>query len=252
MALVHLNGSDLYCETVGAGEPVLFLHGGFCSLESLRPQYDAVAQRFSAHAFERAGHGRSADIEGDYSYEQGVADALAYLDVHGLDSVHIVGYSDGANIGLMLALAHPHRVRSLVAISGNLDPTGFAGAVPGTVELSAIPDATPTPTLDSTRLAYEALSPDGPGHADAVLAKLVHLWTTEPHIALASLASIAAPCLIVSADRDTIRPDHSLLIAASIPGARLCIVPGATHGLIEHRSSFVTFVILDFLAGVSA
>ena len=54
----------------------------------------------------------------------------------------------------------------------------------------------------------------------------------------------------MSGDRDHIRVDHSLLIAASIPGAQLAIVPGTTHALISERPDFVNALIRDFLAGV--
>jgi len=248
-----INGTELYSEVDGEGEPVLLLHGGFCSLESLRAQSDALVPRYEVHAFERPGHGRSADIDEEYSYELGLADTVAYLDARGLESVHVIGYSDGAILALMLALEHPERVRSVVSISGNLDPSAFDRS--GEHErllLSAEPAATTEPGAsedqpDLERRHYERLSPDGPQHADVVLEKLFRLWTTEPNIDAARLASIAAPTLIVAGDRDSIRPDHSLLMAASIPGARLCIVPGASHGLLAEQPELISRVIGDFL-----
>jgi len=247
MTYLPLNGVDLYSEEAGAGDPVLLLHGGFCSLESLRAQSDALASDHRVLAFERAGHGRSADIEGEYSYARGVSDAVAYLDALGVDSAHVIGYSDGGIIGLLLALEHPHRVRSLVAISANLDPSGFTHS-PEAAGMPVLDAPESTPEGDE-RMHYDALSPDGPAHADVVLEKLFRLWTTEPNIDPADLARITAPTLVVSGDRDSIRPDHSLLIAASIPGAQLCIVPGATHGLVAERPAFLAAVIREFLAG---
>ncbi|MEV6304941.1 alpha/beta hydrolase [Actinoplanes sp. NPDC051861] len=241
MAWVRIGDADLYAEEAGTGEPVLLLHGGFCSLESLRAQSDALVADHRVFAFERPGHGRSADIAEDYDYARGVADTLAYLDAAGLESAHVVGYSDGAIIGLMLALDHPARVRSLVAISANLDPSAFTDTDTDTGES----DTEPRPDVE--RMHYERLSPDGPGHADVVLAKLFRLWTTEPHIDPRELARITAPVLVMAADRDTIRPDHSLLIARSIPGAQLCIVPGTTHNLVAERPELISILIRDFL-----
>lgn len=54
----------------------------------------------------------------------------------------------------------------------------------------------------------------------------------------------------MSADRDTIRPDHSLVMAASISGAQLCIVPGATHDLVADRPALVNLVVTEFLGGL--
>ena len=233
----------LYAEVAGTGEPVLLLHGGFCSLESLRAQSDALIQDHQVHAFERPGHGRSPDIDGEYSYARGVAEALSYLDAAGLESAHIVGYSDGAIIGLLLAMDHPERVRSLTAISANLDPSIYADDAEET-KLDAI-EIEERPDLE--RAHYERLSPDGPEHAEVVLAKLFRLWTSEPHIDPADLSRIQAPVLVMSGDRDSIPPSHSLLIASSIPGAQLSIVPGTTHTLIAERPDLVNGLIRDFL-----
>jgi len=246
MGFLSILGNNLYSEVAGHGEPVLLLHGGFCSLESLRAQSDALASSYSVLAFERPGHGRSADIEGEYDYSQGVAETLAYLDANGIDSAHIVGYSDGAIIGLLLASLHPSRVRSLVAISGNLDPSGFTFSAEGQPVLS--PDL--VTSEGSERAHYDALSPDGAAHGDVVMEKLFRLWTTQPSISPSSLASVTAPVLVMSGDHDTIRLDHSALIAASIPGAQLCVVPGASHALVAEKPEFIAGVIREFLAGV--
>ena len=259
MTYLRINEVDLYAEVDGTGAPVLLLHGGFCSLESMRALSDSLLPDYLVHAFERPGHGRSADIDEEYSYARGLADTVAYLDARGLDSVHVIGYSDGAILGLMLALDHPERVQSVVAISANLDPSAFSTAAdhqalvltPARRERPHDDDGQPCddqePAPDVERLHYERLSPNGPGHADVVLDKLFRLWTTEPNIQPADLARITAPALIVAGDRDSIRPDHSLQIAASIPGAQLCIVPGATHGLLAERPELVHQVIRGFL-----
>lgn len=251
MTYLSINGEELYSEVAGAGDPVLLLHGGFCSIEQLRGQSDALVADYQVFAFERSGHGRSADIDTDYSYARGIADTLAFLDAQGLESVHVIGYSDGAIIGLMLAMEHPERVRSLVAISANLDPDVFTPAAGNGPRLDSPPSAphiAGEPKPDLERMHYERLSPDGAGHADAVLAKLMRLWTSEPHIDPAHLAAVRAPTLILSGDRDSIPPAHSLLIAASIPGAQLAIVPGTGHGLIAERPELISTLIWDFLA----
>ena len=250
MTYLRINGVDLYSEVDGTGDPVLLLHGGFCSVEHLRAQSDALVPDYRVFAFERPGHGRSADVDEDFGYTRGVADTLAYLDAHGIESAHVIGYSDGAIIGLLLALEHQERVRSLVAISANLDPSAFTqseGAHGPVLDSPAPAAASAEPEPDVERMHYDALSPDGPEHADIVLAKLFTLWTTEPSIDPADLAKITARTLVMSGDRDTIRPDHSLLIAASIPGAQLCIVPGATHNLIAERPELISTLIREFL-----
>jgi len=241
-----VHGADLYYEVHGAGDPVLLVHGGFCSLEMMRPQLEALAAEYTVYAFERPGHGRSADVDGPIGYDRSVADTLGFMDAVGVTAPHIVGFSDGAIIGLLVALQHPGRIRSLVSISGNLDPAGFVADI-GSPEAEGADVADDT---DTTRELYDRLSPDGPGHADVVLAKLMHLWSTEPSIDPAELAAVTTPTLVMAGDHDVVRLDHTALIADSIPGARLCIVPGAGHGLIDERGPFVTFAVRDFLASL--
>jgi pimeloyl-ACP methyl ester carboxylesterase len=248
---LRINGVDLYSEVVGNGDAVLLLHGGFCSLENLREQGDALARDHRVYAFERPGHGRSADIGGPFSYARGVSDTIAYLDRMELSAVHVVGYSDGAIIGLLLALDHPDRVRSLISMSGNLDPSAFAHSDEA-AGVPVLPQPPETDHPDLERMHYERLSPDGPEHGDVVLGKLLELWASEPHISSADLARVAAPTLVISGDRDMIRPDHSTLIAASIPHAQLCIVPNASHDLIAERPELLKVFIGDFLRHVEA
>ena len=258
MTYLRINGVDLYAEVHGTGTPVLLLHGGFCSLEAMRAISDSLVPDYRVHAFERPGHGRSADISEEYSYARGLSDVLAYLDLQDLGPVHVIGYSDGAILSLLLALEHPGRISSVTAISANLDPSAFSTAAHQALVLTParsdrVPaadgnsESAPVAKPDMERLHYERLSPDGPEHAGVVLDKLFRLWTTEPNIDPADLTRISAPVLIMAGDRDSIRPDHSLLIAASIPGAQLCIVPGASHGLLAERPALISSVIRGFL-----
>lgn len=241
---VDLEGIAGYYEIHGSGDPVLLLHGGFCSLDTWSHQLPSLAEHYQVHAPERPGQGRTADRPGPVTFAGMVDDTLAYLDAVGLTDAHVVGFSDGAIIGLLLALDHPERVRSLVAISGNLDPSIFDAE---TVE--AEEDA-PSETEDEEtvlRAAYDRLSPDGPEHGDVVLDRLMEMWLSEPQIPAEALARITAPTLVLAGDRDSIPTEHTVRIARSIPGAQLCIVPDAGHMVIEQRPELVNLHLHRFL-----
>lgn len=231
-------------EEHGAGEPLLLLHGGFCSLEPMRELGDLLAARYRVLAAERPGHGRTPDQDGPYDYAAMVAGALAYLDALGVASAHVVGYSDGGIIGLLLARDHPERVRSLVAISANLHPDAW------------VPDDYPHVTMPAEAHAavdeeYARLSPDGPEHAEVVVAKLMALWTSEPHIAADSLGGLTAPTLVLAGEHDVVDRAHTESIAAAVPGAGLAIVPGTTHMLVRERPELVAAAVLDHLGATN-
>jgi pimeloyl-ACP methyl ester carboxylesterase len=253
---VDLAGVPTYYERHGSGEPVLLLHGGFCSIETWRSQIEALSPHYEVHAPERPGQGRTADRDGPIGFDQMVGDTVAYLDHAGLDSAHVVGFSDGAITGLLLAMEHPGRTRSLVSISANLDPDCFGTVSPDEAEPDGSPDAgadevteeDEDPEWAEIRATYDRLSPDGPEHGDVVLEKLFTLWKSQPRIDPADLARIAVPTMVLAGDGDSIPTEHTVLIARSIPGARLCVVPGAGHMVTTQRPGLVNAFLLDFLA----
>lgn len=249
MPYVQVGELEVYTEIAGVGEPVLVLHGGFCSLESVRPLVGALARGRRVHAYERPGHGRTPDVAGEYDYQVDVAAAVGYLDAHGLGQVHVVGLSDGGIIGLLLAIEHPQRVRSLVAVSANLTPSAFDPTPEHGRALTLLTGAEldAAPLVDAERAAYARLSPDGPDHADIVLNKLDRLWRTQPQISPDDLHTIAAPTLVLSGDRDSVPVQHSLLIAASIRRSQLGVLPGTTHGLADEKPGLLATLVADFL-----
>jgi pimeloyl-ACP methyl ester carboxylesterase len=246
MPFVDTNGVSAYYDVTGTGEPVVFLHGGFCSAEVMR-ELSQQLSGYTVHAPERPGHGRTPDRPGPFHYDDGVLDTVALMDALGLDSVHLVGFSDGADIGMLLAQARPERVRSLVHISGNLRP-GSDVYRPESEHSNAMPHT------ESDRVAreYERLSPDGPQHAEAVRARILHMWETEPDISPESLSAMRVPVLVMAGDGDMIALEHTALIHRSIPGAQLAIVPGTSHMLVRERPALVGRMIQEFLDGVSA
>ncbi len=256
MPYITLSGIPTYHEVTGTGPPLLLLHGGFCSIETLRPQIDALSASFTVYAPERPGQGRTADREGPITFAQIVADTLAYLDAMELASANILGFSDGAIAGLLLAKDHESRVQSLVAVGANLDPGGL-------IDDQAIDMGKPadqrSPAIDGMssidaqiRADYDRLSPDGPAHAEVVLEKLARLWREEPKIVPASLATITAPTMIMAGDHDSIRIEHTVGIAAAVPASQLCIVPGASHMVMMERPGLVNQIVREFLTPAAA
>lgn len=240
---LDVEGARIYHEVHGTGDPVLLLHGGFCSIETMRPQIADLAARYAVHAPERPGHGRTADHGQPFGYERMAEETVAYLDAAGLARVDLVGFSDGADIAILLARDHPARVRSLTAISGNLTASDSAFVPDDEGELAFGESA-----LSELFADYDRLSPDGPEHRQAVWERIRVMWAGQPDIPEDSLSGIGCPTMVMVADRDVIAISHAVAVRDAIPGARLCVIPGATHMLLLERPEIVAAAVGGFLA----
>jgi pimeloyl-ACP methyl ester carboxylesterase len=241
---VVAGGVRTYYEAHGSGEPLVLLHGGLCAIETFSGLTPKLAERFRVYLPERRGHGRTPDIEGPITYELMAQDTIAFLDALGLSSVHLVGWSDGAVVGLLVALHRPDLVRRLVMIGQNVNPSGLVPEAAEMMKLEKMPDMLP-PML---RELYAAVSPDGPEHWDVVVDKMWQMIKTEPDIALTELEKVSVPTLVVVADHDFVTVEHASAMQRALPESRLEVVPDATHGLPMEKPEVVARLVLDFLA----
>jgi pimeloyl-ACP methyl ester carboxylesterase len=242
-AYVDAGGVHTYYEVVGDGDPLVLLHGGFATIETWGAQAPALAERYRVYLPERRGHGRTADVPGPTGYDVMAQDTIAFMEALGISSAHLVGWSDGGNVGLEVALARPDLVRKLVLIGAAANFVGYTSALQAMTS-----KLTPEFLPSSMRQAYEALSPDGPEHFAVVFEKLIAVWKTEPHHTLADLERLAAPTLVLLGDDDDITIEHAAAMQRAIPDAQLAVVPGTDHALMFEKPDLVNRLILDFLA----
>ncbi|MGX1127987.1 pimeloyl-ACP methyl ester carboxylesterase [Streptomyces glaucescens] len=234
-------------ETEGAGDPLVLLHGGFCTNETWGAQRPALAARYRLFLPERRAHGHTPDVDGPLSYQDMADDTVAFLDSVVDGPAHLVGWSDGGIVALLVALARPDRVRRMVVIGATFRPAAECWAEPG-----AIDAMTPgSPELDFFRELYEAVSPDGAGHWPVVARKVTDMWRTQPTLTTGDLARIGVPTLVVVGDDDMMTLEHTSALYRSIPDSELAVVPGASHLVPLEKPDVVNGLILDHLAGVS-
>ncbi len=211
--------------------PVLMLHGNGEEHGIFGQVIDAVvATGRSVVALDSRAQGASSRGTAPLTYELLADDALAALARLGIWQAHVLGFSDGAIEGLLLARDHGEHVLSLTALGANLTPAGLsdedqawmaecaaanrAWAAGGRAGLT-LADGTPVPS---------------PANA-AVTAELLQLMVDEPQIDAASLSTISCPVCVMAGEMDDILPEETERIAAAIPQARLVIVPDADHTL---------------------
>lgn len=236
-----LRGIRMYYERTGHGPAVVLLHGGGGSGADFRYQIAALAPRFELIVPDLCAQGRTGDRPEPLSYHALAEDVEALLERLRVPSADVVGWSDGGIVGLDLAIHHPGRVRHLVTFGANFSPDGLT---PG--EIAWDDTATPESFGDGVRRAYAEKAPD-PSHYEAAMGKLLEMWRTQPNFTREQLGSIRARTLICAGEDDVVRREHTEQLAGAIPGAKLWIVPGATHRAMFERAAEVNRVVLDFL-----
>jgi pimeloyl-ACP methyl ester carboxylesterase len=237
---VDVGGLKTWYDTAGStGQPLVLLHGGFATNDFWGSQIAVFAQSFRVFAPERRGHGHTPDVDGPITYDVMASDTITFLESVVTEPAHLVGWSDGGNVALLVAMSRPDLVRKIVAIGANYDTAGLIGGVEEVGE----PDS---PEMAMLRMMYEAASPDGPEHWPVVFAKIKDCWD-DFHIERDDLAKIAAPTLVVSGDDDMITLEHTVDLYRAVPGAELAVVPGTSHALLLEKSDLANKIVLDFL-----
>lgn len=229
-------------EWANNGEVVLLLHGGLSDTDSFAEVMIAPLENsFHLFAYDRAGHGRSADQPGSFYFDFQRDEAIAFISEVITEPVHLIGYSDGANIALMVAIARPELVKSIVSIAANYNADGI-------VEL---PVFDPAGISDEYRAEYAELSPDAPETLDLKIAKMHEIWKVEPNIDITDIAQINVPVLVMAGDDDVVKHSHSIELYEALPLGQLGIVPGTSHGLVKEKPAIVTALIQGFLSDQS-
>jgi pimeloyl-ACP methyl ester carboxylesterase len=236
---VAINGHPTWIETTGQGTPVVILHGGFSNSDGLLDVFARLADAYRLVAFDRRGHGRTADTDAPFHYHDMAIETITVLDQVN-DAAHLVGFSDGGIVALLVALARPDLVRSMVLIGVNYH---FDGLVPGVFD-----DVGPDSELVAfTRPGYAERSPDGADHFPVVVAKAAAMLNSEPTLTSDDLARITVPALVLVGDDDITLPTHTWSLYESLPNSQLAVIPGTSHTAPYEKPALIAQVVTDFL-----
>jgi pimeloyl-ACP methyl ester carboxylesterase len=240
---VEIGGHPTWVEDRGeSGETVLLLHGGLSNsdllLESIGP---GLVDEYRVVAFDRRGHGYTADTEAEFHYADMATEVQKVLEQVAGGPAHLVGWSDGGIVALVVALERPDLVGRVVAISANFH---HDGVIPG---FEVDPQSTFARGISA---AYCERSPDGPEHLDVVVGKTFAMWKSEPTLTTLDIGRIPSPTLVVAGDDDVIALSHTCSLYEALPRGQLAIVPRTSHALPLEQPNVLAGLILDFLAAV--
>jgi pimeloyl-ACP methyl ester carboxylesterase len=235
---VDIGGHPTWVDQRGTGQSqVLVLHGGLSDGEILLDGWEAsLGATHSLTAFDRRGHGRTADTEAAFHYDDMATETIAVLESVVGGPAHLVGWSDGGIVAIAVAMRRPDLVRRLVLIGTNFH---FDGALP--VDLGD------DPGLAVIVSRYAALSPDGGEHFSVVAGKFMQMSTTEPTWTTDDIATVQAPTLVLVGDDDLIALEHTCALYQALPQGQLAVVPGASHTVPIERADETAAIIDRFL-----
>lgn len=239
---VDVNDIKVYYEIYGEGEPVLLLHGNSGSIKTMGSLIPELSEHFKVIAVDSRAQGKSTDSDMEITYALMASDMNELIDKLKLDGVYVVGWSDGGNIGLELAYAHPEKVRKLVAFGANYTYENFMAA----------PDSIVMDPNDSLIIKTKAFLQSYKAGLDSIppeiQKKLSDLTGKYPNFTKEQLSQIKVPVLIVAGDHDVINLEQTITMYRSIPHSQLFIVPGATHFVPVEQSKLINSEVINFLS----
>ncbi|GAA4410156.1 alpha/beta fold hydrolase [Actinokineospora soli] len=244
MPIADLGDRSLHYERRGTGRPLLLIQGlAGHHLMWHEPFLADLERDFDIVAYNHRGVGDSSRAEPPYEITDLADDAAALMGALGWDDANVFGISLGGMVAQEVAIRHPQRVRTLTLGCTFAGPGGGGLVSPG---LMRIAEARTTGDVRQTmRATYETnLSPTLRADeqwfatfANAALAEKVpgavivmQQLAAMKHDAAARLNDVTAPTLVIHGTADEIILfEHAAHVVASIPGARLEVLPEVGH-----------------------
>lgn len=247
--VASFDGVRLYCESTGAGSPVVFIHEFAGSCRSFDLQVAAFKAAHRAIAFNARGYPPSevpAPLDA-YSQDAAARDVVAMLDGLSIERAHLVGVSMGAAAALQVAIREPGRVLSatLASIGTGSDAKpeqnetameamarliedrgldGLATTMGNSPSRKKLAEKNPQ---EYERFLQQLKTLSAPGMANTM--RGVQKRRPPIYAHEASLSGVSVPVLIVLGGDDVACRGPSEFLRRKLPRARLEEFPGAGH-----------------------
>jgi len=222
---LDVNGMQMYFETHGEGEPLLFLHGGLGAGDNWKHIFPAAPAGYRLIAPDQRGHGASTNPARTLTFRQVARDVFALIDHLRVDRVKAIGVSGGGIALLHMATQQPARVDAMVVVSAPPYFPAKARAIQAQFTEAMLPE--------SERAALRRRHTHGEDQIRTLFENARGFATDYEDVAFTPplLSTITARTLIVFGDRDFLYPvSLAFDLHAAIPNSHLWVVPNGGHG----------------------
>lgn len=246
MPMIRANDLDIGYDVVGAGPPIVMLHGATSlGREDFAAQIPLFSKAFLLHLPDARGHGRTRwDAARGFRYDWLVEDLTAFVDALGLHTFHLLGFSMGAMTALQFAARHPERVRTLVAIGITTQREPRTSVVRGLMQPARIEAEDPA---WAAQLSRRHDAGQGVGGWQRLLPAIAADVAVQPLLGPSDLHRIDAPTMVVCGDRDPFVPvDHAWGISRQVRGGRLFVAPECGHEVTVKRPGLFNEALTGF------
>ncbi len=234
---ITLNGAKHYYEVYGEGKPLLLIHGNSTPTRGWASQIEFFKKKYKVYSIDCRGRGKS-ELGGDsLTYMQQAKDIAEFIEKLELDSVNIVGKSDGGIIGILLGIYFPEHIKKIIAFGANMQPDTTALYAESVKEIH-----------DERIKADKMLAENNNSKNWLIEQQRYRMMEYQPHITADDLHKIKLPVLVMSTDRDLIKEEHTLFIYKNIPRANLCILPNEKHGIAKLNPDLFNDMVDKYLS----
>lgn len=233
----RIAGMRIHWVQVGSGSPVLLLHGYSGSARWWTRNLQPLARAHAVYALDLPGFGASR-MPASYTFAQAISLLAAWMDTNGIGPATIVGHSMGGQVAMLFAAQHPDHVRGMVLIA----PAGlpFSSNLLGIARSAFL--SRHSGDIRFTPIVVAGALRAGPRILWQAVRQIQHI-DVRPR-----LTTLVIPTLIIWGDRDRLIPvGNAALLAASLPGAEVRIIPGEGHNVFFDQADLVNEAILTFI-----
>lgn len=231
-----VNGTTIYYEEYGEGEPLLIIHSCGTDINAMEYQIDYFKSKYRVIAADSRGQGKSKLKTKSLTYDQMAKDLEALVKHLKLNSINILGWSDGGIVGLKMGIHNKVKIKKIATMGVNLRP-----------DTTAINKWAYKQVREMNKVTLDMIKAGDTSKDWKKELQLDNLLMNQPNISHSELKKIEAPVLVMISDRDIIKNEHAVEIFNNIPKSQLCILPGTDHGAPRNNSKIFNEVVARFL-----